>query len=95
MPNHTPPVLFNTSAKATAKPPAAGRWAKIGRGLLASGDLGALAPGRHVMLVSDSHVAPLYLDRARALIDAGVPLVPAGIVGTDLCESYIARVNRW
>ena len=54
---------------------------RIGRGLLAAGDLAALAPGRHVMLVSDSHVAPLYLDRVRAAFGdrtTGHFILPAG-----------------
>ena len=38
----------------------------VGRGLLADTDLATLAPGRHVLLVSDTNVAPLYLDRVRA-----------------------------
>lgn len=45
---------------------------KIGRGLLA--DLGAetaaCVAGRTAALVSDSHVAPLYLDRAKASLEA-------------------------
>ena len=38
---------------------------QVGRDLLAGSDLAALAPGRHVLLVSDTNVAPLYLDRVR------------------------------
>lgn len=37
---------------------------RIGAGLLSAGvDWAALLPGRHVLIVSDSHVAPLYLGR--------------------------------
>jgi 3-dehydroquinate synthase len=40
---------------------------RIGAGLLAdAAPWRALLPGRHVLLVSDEHVAPLYLDRASA-----------------------------
>lgn len=54
---------------------------RIGRGLLEPGELAALAPGRHVMLVSDFHVAPLYLDRVRAAFGdkaIGQFVLPAG-----------------
>jgi 3-dehydroquinate synthase len=54
---------------------------RIGRGLLGSADLRALAPGRHVMLVSDIHVAPLYLDRVAAAFGdrtVGRFVLPAG-----------------
>ncbi len=40
---------------------------RIGGGLLSDhATLAALAPGRHVLIVSDAHVAPLYLDRVTA-----------------------------
>jgi 3-dehydroquinate synthase len=53
---------------------------RIGAGLL-DGDLPALAPGRQVMLVSDSNVAPLYLERVQAAFagkTVGAFVLPAG-----------------
>ena len=53
---------------------------RIGAGLLQS-DLGALAPGRHVMIVSDTHVAPLYLADVQSRFAGkcvGSFVIPAG-----------------
>ena len=63
----------------------AGYEVKIGRGLLdrAGGEIRALFGGRRAMVVTDSNVAPLYLERLmRSLEEAGVPacsaVFPAG-----------------
>ena len=53
---------------------------RIGAGQLQS-DLGELAPGRHVMIVSDSHVAPLYLADVQSRFSGkavGSFVIPAG-----------------
>ena len=41
---------------------------RIGPGLLAAGDWAAAIRGRHVLIVSDAHVAPLYLARVEAAL---------------------------
>lgn len=41
---------------------------RIGSGLLARGDVGAVIRGRDVLVVSDRHVAPLYLARVEAAL---------------------------
>lgn len=54
---------------------------RIGAGLLDSTDWSALLPGRHVLVVSDRNVAPLYLARVeKALRDKSVAtlVLPAG-----------------
>ena len=63
----------------------AGYEVKIGRGLLdrAGGEIRALFGGHRAMVVTDSNVAPLYLERLmRSLEEAGVPacstVFPAG-----------------
>ena len=53
---------------------------RIGAGLL-GGDLSALAPGRHVMIVSDTNVAPRYLARVEHGFEGrtvGRYVIPAG-----------------
>jgi 3-dehydroquinate synthase len=54
----------------------------VGPGLLARpNDWRALLRGRHVLVVTDSHVAPLYLERVLGALDGhqvGVHVVPAG-----------------
>ncbi|MFT3805822.1 3-dehydroquinate synthase [Arenimonas sp.] len=54
---------------------------RIGPGLLSGADWSAVLPGRHVLIVSDGNVAPLYLARVeRALHDrqVGILVLPAG-----------------
>ena len=36
---------------------------RVGDGLLAATNLSTLVPGRHVLIVTDENVAPLYLPR--------------------------------
>lgn len=54
---------------------------RIGAGLLRRGDWSAVIGGRHVLVISDEHVAPLYLERVAAAL-AGKQLatlvLPAG-----------------
>ena len=54
---------------------------RIGSGLLASADAAQLAPGRHVLVLSDSNVAPLYLDALCARLQGRqlrTVVIPAG-----------------
>ena len=53
----------------------------VGAGLLGRVDLQALAPGRQVLVATDTNVAPLYLDAVRARLpdrDVGTFVLPAG-----------------
>ena len=53
----------------------------VGAGLLGRVDLQALAPGRQVLIATDSNVAPLYLDAVRARLpdrDVAAFVLPAG-----------------
>ena len=72
----------------------------IGPGLLADGArLAAHARGRHALLLSDSHVAPLYVDtvadalrRARPDLRLAVHVMPAGEAHKTLA-SFIAAID--
>jgi 3-dehydroquinate synthase len=41
---------------------------EVGHGLLSRGDLSAQVPGRHALIVTDAHVAPLYLARVQSAL---------------------------
>ncbi len=64
----------------------------VGRDLLQQSDLAALAPGRHVLLVSDSNVAPLYLERVRKHL-AG-KILRAVVLNPGEQEKTLARFSE-
>jgi 3-dehydroquinate synthase len=66
---------------------------RIGPGLLEDATLlSALAPGRHVLIVSDGHVAPLYLSRVQAAFAGKV--IAAVVLPPGEQEKTLARFSE-